>query len=276
MTRLRGLLHLVMAASLWPLPALGGTAGSAAARAATSAPAHALSMTSALAPPSTTAATAAPVPTPAAAPAPAAPAASSLPTSTASSPAATSDPWSVLSRVRRSLVEAGPTGAAFTQTYIPAGFASGEKETGRLALALPDCLRWDYSNPYPKGFLLCGEVVHAWNPEDRTGRRYRVDRKNEPGLDLLLLGVDDLKSRYTATARTAPGGAVEIALSPRGKVAELADAQFAVDPATQRLVEVSYHDREGNLTRFQISDYQALPHQGQFSPPADIRWEDQR
>jgi outer membrane lipoprotein-sorting protein len=207
------------------------------------------------------------------APASAAPARASAAAAPAASSA--SDPWSWLARVRRSLVEAGPTSASFAQTYIPAGFSSGEKETGSLALHLPDCLRWDYQNPYPKGFLLCGDMVHAWNPEDRTGRRYRIDRRNEPGLDLLLLGVDDLKERYVATTRSLPRGEVEIALSPRGKVAELSDASLAIDPATLRVVEVSYHDREGNLTRFQLGDYRPLSRPGHFSPPPDIQWREQ-
>ncbi|HEX4966125.1 MAG TPA: hypothetical protein VF173_35270, partial [Thermoanaerobaculia bacterium] len=47
------------------------------------------------------------------------------------------DPWATLKTVRQSLVDAGPTGASFVQTYIPAGFSSGEKESGKLALALP-------------------------------------------------------------------------------------------------------------------------------------------
>ncbi|HKH45293.1 MAG TPA: outer membrane lipoprotein carrier protein LolA [Thermoanaerobaculia bacterium] len=184
------------------------------------------------------------------------------------------DPWSLLDGVRASLVEAGPTGAKFTQTYIPAGFSSGEKESGRLALQLPDCLRWDYDEPYPKSFLLCGGVAHSWNPQDKSGRRYRVDRQNEPGLDLLLLGVSDLKGRYQATSRAADGGRVEIALSPKGKITELTDATFTIDPAAHRIVQVSYHDREGNLTRFEIGGYQGLPRQGQFSPPGGINWED--
>jgi outer membrane lipoprotein-sorting protein len=189
--------------------------------------------------------------------------------------AAQDDPWAVLSGVRQSLVEAGPTEASFTQTYIPAGFSSGEKETGRMFLALPDCLRWDYKDPYPKSFLLCGGVAHSWNPEDKTGRRYRIDRNNEPGLDLLLLGLDTLKKRYQASARTMDGGRVEVTLSPKEKLAELADASLTVDQDKQRLVAVSYHDREGNLTRFEIKDYRDLPRRGQFSPPANIRWEEQ-
>jgi outer membrane lipoprotein-sorting protein len=193
----------------------------------------------------------------------------------AGSAAAQNDPWAVLSGVRASLVEAGPTEAGFTQTYIPAGFSSGEKETGRMFLALPDCMRWDYKDPYPKSFLLCGGVAHSWNPEDKTGRRYRIDRRNEPGLDLLLLGLDDLKTRYRAAAKPIAGGRIEVSLTPKEKLAELTDAALTVDPAKQRLVAISYHDREGNLTRFEIKDYRDLPRRGQFSPPQGIRWEEQ-
>ena len=41
----------------------------------------------------------------------------------------------MLQGVRKSLVEAGATAASFTQVYVPAGFTSGESETGRLSLA---------------------------------------------------------------------------------------------------------------------------------------------
>ena len=183
------------------------------------------------------------------------------------------DPWTTLKNVRQSLVDAGPTGADFTQTFTAAGFSSGDKESGKLALSLPDCMRWDYTNPFPKSFLLCGGTVHAWNEGDASGHRYRVDRKNEPGLDLMLLGVDELKSRYQATARTVTDGKVEIALLPKRKdVAALTDATLTVDPQSKRVVAVSYHDREGNLTRFEITGYQDLPRQGSFSPPANVKW----
>jgi outer membrane lipoprotein carrier protein len=185
------------------------------------------------------------------------------------------DPWATLKSVRQSLVDAGPTGATFVQTFTAAGFSSGDQESGQLALSLPDCMRWDYAKPFPKSFLLCGSTVHAWNEGDQTGHRYRVDRKNEPGLDLLLLGVDELKARYQATAKGIEGGKVEIALIPKKKdIAVLTDATVTVDPASHRVVAIGYHDREGNLTRFEISGYGELSRQGGFSPPASLRWVD--
>ncbi|HXU34552.1 MAG TPA: outer membrane lipoprotein carrier protein LolA [Thermoanaerobaculia bacterium] len=191
------------------------------------------------------------------------------------------DAWESLRAVRSDLAEAGTLQANFTQTYVPAGFTSGEKESGKLALALPDCLRWDYTDPYPKSFLLCGGNAWVWNPQDKTGRRYAVDRKTEPGLDLLLLGVDDLKNRYKAAARPLDGGRTEISLSPKAKISPIKDAILVVEgkgaAGDRRLVQVSYRDSEGNQTRFDLADYREIARKGTtFSPPTGIKWEDER
>lgn len=191
------------------------------------------------------------------------------------------DAWETLRAVRADLADAGTLEASFSQTYVPAGFSSGEKESGKLALALPDCLRWDYQEPYAKSFLLCGGNAWAWNPTDKTGRRYAVDRKTEPGLDLLLLGVDDLKTRYKATARSAGAGRTEISLAPKAKISPIKDAVLVAEGQGKtgdlRLVQVSYRDAEGNQTRFDLTDYREIPRRGAtFSPPAGIKWEDER
>ena len=181
-------------------------------------------------------------------------------------------PWSLLEGLRDDLQSSGPMTSRFVQTYVPAGFSAGERESGRLAMALPDCLRWDYRDPYPKSFLLCGGVVHAWNAEDSAGRRYAVDRRNEPGMDLLLLSVEDLRRRYHARRSDRPDGGVEIALAPQDETPELREALLVVDPRAMRLREVSFRDREGNQTRFTISGYRPVAGRDLFTPPAGIEW----
>jgi outer membrane lipoprotein-sorting protein len=187
--------------------------------------------------------------------------------------AAPSDPWQTLERVRAALIAAGPTAAEFVQTYVPAGFSTGEEERGRLALALPDCLRWDYAEPYPKSFLLCGNEAFYWNPEDGTGQRYAIEREREPGLDLLLLGVEELRGRYDAAAE-AGDGTIAVTLTPREERVELAGARLVVDAASLRLVEVAYTDREGGRSRFVLSGHGPLGEDGLFSPPEGIEWQE--
>lgn len=189
--------------------------------------------------------------------------------------------WEAIASVRGDLAAAGHLQADFTQTYTPAGFTQGEKESGKLALALPDCLRWDYTTPFPKSFLLCGKDTYAWNPGETTGHHGRLESQDATGLDLLLLPLEQLRQRYDATLAEAAGDGPTISLLPRGAPATakaakrpLASAQLVVDAAHKHLVALTYKDAEGNLTRFDISGYRHGVEAGRFEPPVGIAWQE--
>ncbi|MGH9382287.1 MAG: outer membrane lipoprotein carrier protein LolA [Thermoanaerobaculia bacterium] len=186
----------------------------------------------------------------------------------------TPDPWTVLSSLRDALAENGPIEVGFTQTFVPAGFTSGDREQGRMALALPDCLRWDYRTPYQKVYLLCGSQVHSWNPGELSGRRYPIDPAEAPGLDLLRMRVDALATRYAAHSSVRPDGTIEVTLDPLQQVADIQSARFELEPDGKRLRELSYEDAEGSRTRFEFSDYRPLGEIELFSPPASLKWEE--
>ena len=193
--------------------------------------------------------------------------------------------WSLIEAVRASLAADGRLQADFTQTYTPAGFLTGETESGRLALALPDCLRWDYTGAEAKSFLLCGRDAYSWNADDTEGRHQQVESRDEPGLDLLLLPLDHLRQRYEAAVTTTADGPT-IKLTPRadaGAGAKSAPApkgtggrsplaaELELDPTGKRLRSLSYTDRDNNATRFAISGYRLLSDGSLFTPPA-LQW----
>lgn len=181
------------------------------------------------------------------------------------------EPWSLLERVRDELTRS-PRQADFVQSYIPAGFSSGEREEGRLFVALPDCVRWDYQSPYAKSFLLCEETVWTWNEGETSGRRQKLVADEQQGLDLLRLSVEALRGRYTASVETSAGGGIEVLLSSATPNDALKDARFLIDTDRNLLIGLSYHDLEGNLTRFEISGYGPLGEGAVFAPPAEIEW----
>lgn len=182
------------------------------------------------------------------------------------------EPWELLADLRAELSENGPLIADFEHTYIPAGFESGESEGGTLAIALPDCLRWDYTWPFYKTYLLCGDRVHSWNPGEASGRQYPVERSRAPGLDLLLLGIDRLQSRYEATLLPAEDGHTRVRLVPTEPIADLTSAVFTIDAARSRLIALEWTDTESSRTRFELSDLRPLGRLELFSPPADLEW----
>ncbi len=183
-------------------------------------------------------------------------------------------PWTALEQVRLKLAQRGATAATFEQTFIAAGFSGGESETGRLTFALPDCLRWDYADPYPKSFLVCQDTVWYWNESDMTGRRQEIDSRNEPGLDLLLLSVDSLAERYTASSETGDGSRVILTLQPKSEASEIRQAWLTLDPDGGSVVRLEYRDVEGNRTTFVIGDHTPLANGDHLSPPEGISWEE--
>lgn len=191
------------------------------------------------------------------------------------SPAAAegSDPWETLEQVRAASETAGILSADFDQSYVPAGFDTAEERSGRMFMELPDCLRVEYSEPYPESYLICGGVVHAWNPEDGSGRRYLVDPEDEPGLDLLLLSTGELRRRYQATVEEGADGALEILLEPHVTTERLREAAFMVRPQTHRIVGIRYRDADGGTTTFELENYQEVEGRDVFTAPRDIEWQ---
>ncbi|MEM1177529.1 MAG: outer membrane lipoprotein carrier protein LolA [Acidobacteriota bacterium] len=189
-------------------------------------------------------------------------------------PVTAESPWSLLEELRGGLVEAGPLTARFVQTFVPAGFESGDREAGAFSMWLPSCLRWNYQEPESKHFLLCGEEVWSWNDLEPTGRHYIIDPETEPGLDLLLVDVDKLRLRYVAESAKQSDGTYLLHLRTPPEVAQSFAATIRIDPVGERVLSLEYTDAEGNRTRFDISDYQDLKHTALFQAPRDLEWAD--
>lgn len=170
------------------------------------------------------------------------------------------------------MAAAGGLSADFIQTFTPAGFRSGDVESGRIAIALPDCLRWDYLEPYRKSFLVCGARAHSWVEGEPRGQRATIEARQEMGLDLLLLPIAGLEERYRATAHPTSEGRLDLALEPVDPEAPLAAVDLTLDPARARVVGLDYRDREGNVTSFRFSGYGALDDPDAFTPPPGLDW----
>jgi len=194
----------------------------------------------------------------------------------AAAPAEAQSPWVLLGDLRNQLQEAGPQTAKFVQTYIPAGFKSGDTESGHFSIWLPGCLRWNYEEPQEKSFLVCRGEVYFWNNDESGGRHYKISPEEEPGLDLLLVEVDQLRERYVASTEELAGGGYAISIAmPQGAEGSVR-AKITLDRSKREVTGLEYTDEEGNLTRFEISGYQRLNHTALFQPPAGIEWTEEK
>lgn len=185
-------------------------------------------------------------------------------------PLSADDPWSILERVRAELLSASPIEVTFVQTFVPNGFASGDEESGALYLDLPTCLRWQYGEPFPKDFLLCGDWVYTWNPDEASGRRFLIEDGEAEGMDLLRLEIEGLRQKYRATVKDANG--TEVVLEPLSDAAEIRQAAFVLGEDGFKITELSYEDQAGNRTAFSLSEYRPVSSVRPFEPPDNLEW----
>ena len=141
-----------------------------------------------------------------------------------------------------------------------------------MTLALPECLRWDYDDPFPKSFILCGDVFHYWNADEPEGHREKINALGQPGLDLLLLDFSELRQRYLAEPVVEGEGSLEIVLKPVEPNELAVEATLVLESSGLDLIELSYVDEVGNRTTFRISDYRGGLEHGTFNPPEDVQW----
>ncbi|MCZ6506907.1 MAG: outer membrane lipoprotein carrier protein LolA [Acidobacteria bacterium] len=185
-------------------------------------------------------------------------------------PAAAQDAWTVLAAARAEFERTAWT-ADFVQTYVPAGFSSGETETGRVSVALPGTLRWDYDVPYAKVFLVRDDMAYTWNPGESTGRRTLLAPAEREHLALLELDLAALEARYEAALTHLEGGP-EVTLTPLDETADIRAATLALEPASYRLLRLRYSDFEGNTTEFRLSGHRVAADTGLFWAPTDLDW----
>jgi len=181
------------------------------------------------------------------------------------------EPWRLLETLRAALAADGPLIADFRQSYVPAGFPTGDAEAGAVALSLPDCLRWDYRDPYAKSFLVCGARAWSWVEGEPRGQKLVIQADHEMGLDLLLLPSGQLSERYRASASRSPAGELELVLEPLAADSELVVANLRLDAAGRRLLALDWRDREGNVSSFRFDGWRPPAEATTFEPPP-LEW----
>jgi hypothetical protein len=182
--------------------------------------------------------------------------------------------WEALTRFRAALEEQDRFTADFRQSYLPAGFSTPELESGSLAADLPECLRWDYDQPFPKSFLLCRGTLWYWSPGESRGERHPIDDRDAPGLDFLLLDLAELRQRYSAELETLGDGGLRLTLRPRRPTAELVEAAVELAPGGEQLRTLLYLDAEGNESRFELDRWQRGSDPESFDPPENVQWDE--
>ena len=162
----------------------------------------------------------------------------------------------------------------FTQEY--SGMGMNRREAGTLLLKKPGRMRWTYSQPAGKLFILDGHNGYFYSPGGRTAQRVPVKELDDLRSPLrLLLGHTKLeKELNTLTMAPAGNGLYTLTGVPRGL--EKRVASFSITANAQGIIQ-SMQIRETNGVRNTFSFSGERPNASApdsdfvFIPPAGVR-----
>ena len=161
----------------------------------------------------------------------------------------------------------------FTETY--AGLGLHKSESGTLLLSKPGRMRWSYTDPAGKLFVLDGKFAWSYTPGDAQAQRIPARQLDDLRSPLrLLLGHAQLARELTAIRITPqPDGASLIEGVPIGQQARL-KLLTLVTAQTGTIQALKLEEIDGATTEFHFSVFEdnppTTPADFTFTPPVGI------
>jgi outer membrane lipoprotein carrier protein len=161
----------------------------------------------------------------------------------------------------------------FTQDYE--GMGMDRHESGVLLLKKPGRMRWTYSKPAGKLFVLDGHTGYFYSPGDTTAQAVPIKELNDLRSPLrLLLGHTKLTKELTGLAIAAAGnGTYTLTGTPRGL--ENRVAAFSLTATAQGVIQsMQIEERDGVRNIFNFSgekpNVAAPDSRFVFAPPTGV------
>ncbi len=144
----------------------------------------------------------------------------------------------------------------FTQTYE--GMGMNRKETGMLLLKKPGKMRWTYSQPAGKLFVLDGKYGYFYSPGDTEAQRVPVKKLDDMRSPLrLMLGHAKLEQELTGLA-IAPQADGTYVLTGIPKGLEKRVAAFSVTATADGVIRaMKVEETDGITNAFVFADEKA-------------------
>jgi outer membrane lipoprotein carrier protein len=187
--------------------------------------------------------------------------------------AQTPSPHDLAQRVDRHYNQLHSLKAGFTETYQ--GLGMDRTESGTLLLLKPGRMKWDYTSPASKLFLIDGS--YAWFYREGDSQVQRIPTKELDDLRSplrFLLGHTKLENELeNLTVTAGPGSQFTLTGVPRGLEKRVARVALTVT-ADGALASIEIEETDGALTRFIFTSEEpdaAIPARAfRFTPPAGV------
>jgi len=163
--------------------------------------------------------------------------------------------------------------AGFTESYD--GLGISRSESGTLLLVKPGRMKWEYSSPTGKLFLIDGSFAWFYTPGDAQVQRQHAKQLDDMRSPLnFLLGRTRLEKELdNLTVAPAPHGEFSLTGVPRGMEKRLSRVALVVT-ADGAITAMEIDETDDAVTRFTFSDEELNPEfppgTFRFDPPAGV------
>jgi outer membrane lipoprotein carrier protein len=163
--------------------------------------------------------------------------------------------------------------AGFTESYV--GLGMRRQESGSLLLLKPGRMRWDYSAPPGKVFLIDGKFAWFYAPGDAQVQRIEAKKLDDLQSPLrFLLGHTQLEKELTGiTLKPVPNGAFTLTGQARGQEQRITRVSLTVTGAGG-ITAIEIEEVDGAITSFTFTDEvpnpPVSPNGFHFTPPAGV------
>ena len=163
--------------------------------------------------------------------------------------------------------------ARYTERY--SGMGMDRTEDGTLLLKKPGRMRWSYSAPVGKVFVLDGKFAWFYTPGDAQATRVPAKQLDDLRSPLrFLLGHTELeKEMDTLTMAPAGEGRYTLSGQPKGQEQRVSKLALTVT-ADGTIVGIEIDEADGAITRFAFSGEAAnaaiAAEEFRFTPPAGV------
>jgi outer membrane lipoprotein carrier protein len=160
----------------------------------------------------------------------------------------------------------------FIETY--AGMGMKRTESGTLLLAKPGRMKWSYSQPAGKLFVIDGKYGYSYTPGDAQAERYPAKQLQDFRSPLrFLLGHTSIQKELTGLTLSQDGSNYRLRGVPRDMEQRVSEVDLTVT-ADGTIMAIQWKEIDGANTEFHLTDEQANPAlpSGAFSfqPPAGV------
>ncbi len=163
--------------------------------------------------------------------------------------------------------------AGFTESYV--GLGMRRQESGTLLLLKPGRMRWDYSSPAGKLFLLDGKYAWFYTQGDAQVQRLEAKKLDDLRSPLrFLLGHTQLEKEFTRLSlKPTANGAFTLTGQPKGQEQRIPRIALTVT-RDGAIIAIEIEEVDGAITGFtfsgEIPNAPAPPGAFQFKAPKGV------